>query len=169
MKKVLLFGGTFDPIHNAHINLCEIAFKTINADFCYFILAKNPRWKTPCSRPEDRLNMLKLALKDKPNFKISLIEYNSKEDITYTYNTIVEFKKTVKDDLYYLIGADQLNKLHEWYKIDELSKLVKFICISRPDYEVSSENEVKYNVYVINENVSSMSSTKLRELIDASL
>ena len=117
--------------YNAHINLCEIAFKTIAADLCYIILAKNPRWKTPFSRPEDRLNMLKLALQDKPNFKISLIEYNSKEDITYTYNTIVEFKKTIKDDLYYLIGADQLNKLHEWYKIDELSKMVKFVVFRR--------------------------------------
>ena len=164
MKKILLFGGTFEPIHNALINLCEIAFKTIAADLCYIILAKNPPWKTPFSPPEDRLNMLKLALQDKPNFKISLIEYNSKDDITYTYNTIVEFKKTIKDDLYYLIGADQLNKLHEWYKIDELSKMVKFVVFRRYGYELNVDNLKKYNCQLIEAKKMDISSTHIRLL-----
>ena len=164
MKKILLFGGTFDPIHNAHITLAEIAFKTIDANYCYFILAKNPRWKTPSSRPIDRLKMLKLALKNKKKFKISLIEYHSKEDVTYTYNTIVELRKKVKGELYYLIGADQLAKLHQWYRIDELSQMVNFVVFRRYGYELSEENIKRYNCRIIESKEMDISSTHIRLL-----
>lgn len=164
MKKILLFGGTFDPIHNAHLKLAEIAYKTIDANYCYFILAKNPRWKTPLSRPIDRLRMLKLALKDKKKFKISLIEYNSKEEVTYTYNTIVEMKKKVKGEYYYLIGADQLNQLDKWYKIDELAQMVNFVVFRRYGYSLSEENIKRYNCRIIEAKEMDVSSTHIRLL-----
>lgn len=164
--KTIIFGGSFDPIHNGHIKLAETALKAINADKVVFLIAKNPRWKSKRTDDVHRYNMVSLAIQEYNNFEVSRLELDSNEEVNYTFDTISRYKREENEELYFLIGFDQLEQLHKWYKIDELSKLVKFICISRPDYEVSSENEVKYNVYVINENVSSMSSTKLRELID---
>ena len=106
-KKILLFGGSFDPIHNAHIELTLQAYNELKVDKCYFILAKNPRWKKPLSTSKQRLEMLELALKDYKQFEISLIEYNSNKEITYTYDTIMEMGNFDQNEYYYLIGTDQ--------------------------------------------------------------
>ena len=164
--KTIIFGGSFDPIHNGHIKLAQKALEVINADRVVFMVAKNPRWKSKRTDDEHRYNMLLLGLKDHPSFIVSRLELDSNREINYTYDTILEFKKEENEELYFLIGYDQLEQLDRWYKIDELSKLVKFVCISRPDYQINLQNATKYNVLVIKESVSSMSSTKLRELID---
>lgn len=164
--KTIIFGGSFDPVHNGHIKLAKKALEVVNADRVVFMVAKNPRWKSKRTDDEHRFNMLKIAIKDYPSFIVSRQELNSNADVNYTYDTICSYPKENNEELYFLIGYDQLNQLDKWYKIEELSKLVKFICISRPDYLVNLDNANKYNVLVIKENVSSMSSTKLRELID---
>lgn len=144
-KKILLFGGSFDPIHNAHIELTLQAYNELKVDKCYFILAKNPRWKKPLSSSKQRLEMLELALKDYKQFEISLIEYNSNKEITYTYDTIMEMGNFNQNEYYYLIGTDQLALLHKWYKIDELSSLVHFVVFKRYAYPVNEENLNKYH------------------------
>lgn len=164
--KTIIFGGSFDPIHNGHIKMAKKALEVVNADRVVFMVAKNPRWKSKRTDDEHRFNMLKIALKDYPSFIISRQELDSEAEINYTYDTILNFPKAIDEELYFLIGYDQLSQLDKWYKIDELSKLIKFICISRPDYLINEDNAKKYKVLVIKENVSSMSSTKLRELID---
>ena len=164
--KTIIFGGSFDPIHNGHIKLAKKALEVINADRVIFMVAKNPRWKSKRTDDEHRYNMLQIALKDYPSFIVSRLELDSNVEVNYTYDTILKYPKEENEELYFLIGYDQLEQLHKWYKIEELSKLVKFICISRPEYKLNEENVNKYNVLLVQENISSMSSTKLRELID---
>lgn len=164
--KIIIFGGSFDPIHNGHINIAKRALEVLNADKVIFLPAKNARWKSKKASDYDRLNMIKLAINDYPMFEVSTIELNSTRDTNYTFDTINEFEKSDNDELYFLIGYDQLNQLDKWYKIEELSKIIKFVCFSRPDYQINSKNATNYDVFVINENVSDASSTKVRELID---
>ena len=163
-KKILLFGGSFDPIHNAHIELTLQAYNELKVDKCYFILAKNPRWKKPLSTSKQRLEMLELALKDYKQFEISLIEYNSNKEITYTYDTIMEMGNFNQNEYYYLIGTDQLALLHKWYKIDELSSLVHFVVFKRYAYPVNEENLNKYHCTLLNNKELDISSTKIRNL-----
>lgn len=164
MKKVLLFGGSFDPIHNAHLVLARHAYQELKVDKCYFIIAKNPRWKHPDTTPEERLDMLKLALQDYKEFEISLIEFNSNSDPTYTYDTIVELNKIEQNKYYYLIGSDQEQLLHKWYKIDELSKLVQFVVFKRFGYPLDEDNLKKYHCEVLKSEEFDISSTNIRKL-----
>lgn len=167
--KTIIFGGSFDPIHNGHLKIAELAMKNINADRVLFIPAKQARWKENPTDGIDRLNMIKLAIRDYPYMEVSEIELDAKEDVNYSYNTILKLKEKSNDDFYLLIGADHVERLNEWYMIDELSKLVQFIAFARPDYKMDSNNIQKYNVQVIGSVVSKMSSSSLRkcQMLDA--
>ena len=63
MSSIILFGGTFDPIHNGHLHIASMVKSRLNADKVIFVPAKNPRWKDP-SATSSRLEMLELAIKD---------------------------------------------------------------------------------------------------------
>ena len=128
------------------------------------MLAKSPRWKDGYVEAKHRLNMLKIALEDKKWASIDLTEYNSLEEVNYTYNTINKIKDKYEGPLYLLIGTDQLNKLDKWYKVEELSKLVTFVCVVRKEYQVDEEMVKRYHVTIIREAVSNMSSTKCRNM-----
>lgn len=162
--KTIIFGGSFDPIHLGHIKMALKAKEFLNADKVVFMLAKAPRWKVTKEESFHRLEMLKIALKDYSWAAIDLTEYNSEEEINYTFNTINLVKDKYDGEIYFLFGGDQLNKLDKWYRIDELSKLVNLVAITRPDYVIDDENVNRYQVTLIKENVSEMSSTKLRNL-----
>ena len=162
--KTILFGGSFDPLHNGHIKVALKAKENLNADRVVFILAKSPRWKDPTATDRDRLEMLKLGIKDYPEFEICLDEFNSSSEVNYTYDTVKNFKKAEDEELYFLIGTDQEIKLDKWYEIDKLSKLVNFVCVSRPGENINKENLEKYKVLLIDSPVSDMSSTGVRLL-----
>ena len=163
MKKIILFGGSFDPIHNAHLELTKKAFDFLKADKCYFILSQTPRWKKPLTSGKQRLEMLKLALKAYPEFEISLIEYNSEVE-TYTYETVLKFGNFEENKYYYLIGSDQLNLLDKWYEIEKLSSLVQFIVFNREGYPINQENLKKYHCILLNNETIDISSSNIRSL-----
>lgn len=164
--KTIIFGGSFDPIHNGHIQIAKTALKAINADKVVFLIAKNPRWKDKRTDDIHRLNMVNLAIKDNPKFELSKLELESSSSVNYTYDTILKYPKEENEELFFLIGYDQLGQLNKWYEIDKLSRLVKFIVYTRPEYELNLTNLEKYNCLLINGELSTMSSTKLRELKD---
>lgn len=163
--KTLIFGGSFDPIHNGHLKILEIVTKHLRIDRVVLIPARAPRWKKlSLTSDEQRIQMIKLAIEGKDNYSICYDEMNSSDEINYTYNTIKQFKKKDDEELFLLIGFDQLDVLDKWYEIDKLSRLVKIVAIARPNYQIVSENVQKFNVLVINEEISSMSSSSLRQL-----
>lgn len=164
MNKILLFGGSFDPIHNAHLKLTNFAYRYLKVDRCDFVLAKNPRWKSPSTTPNQRLEMLSIALQDYSHFNISLIEYNSNKEVSYTYDTVMEMGSFDTNKYYYLIGSDQLEVLNKWYKIDELSKLVQFVVFIRYGYPINNENLRKYNCILLPNKEFDISSTEIRSL-----
>ena len=111
MKKII-FGGAFDPIHNGHIRVAREASKKFNATVI-FVPAKNPRWKEPTETSENRLEMLKLALKA-VDFKYEIEEYelNSNAEVNYSIDTIKHLKeKYANDNLYLLIFFSFNNSL----------------------------------------------------------
>lgn len=160
--KTIIFGGSFDPIHNSHIKIAKKAKEYLSADQVVFLIAKKARWKDTKTNNLDRLNMLEIALKDYPWAKIDLEEFNQDQEVNYTYETMLKLKNKYSGELYFLIGSDQEEKLHDWYKIDELSKLVKIICVTRPNYSLNYDNINKYNVDVITYDPGETSSSDIR-------
>ena len=163
MKKILIYGGSFDPIHKGHIKVAKKVKTALQIDKVVFELASSPRWKTPYVQPLDRLKMLKMAIMSYSDFEYDLFEYNSSDEINYSYNTALHFKELYpEDELYMLVGYDQVNKLHDWYKIDELSKIVHIVAYNRKGEEVSEANIQKYHVIIIKGKLYNTSSTRIR-------
>ncbi len=173
MKRIILFGGSFDPIHNGHIFIAKRALEFIKGDKVVFIISKNPRWKKAKNNEIQRLDMLKLALENEPMLDYSDIELNLSGGGHYTIDTIKEIlkkdkKNGKKQGYFFLIGEDQLENLHKWYQIDELIKLVKFIVYKRNNKSEMSvagkANALKYSVMIIEGETYQCSSTGIREL-----
>ena len=166
MSNIVVFGGTFDPVHNGHLRIAEEASKKFNASII-FVPAKSPRWKTPEETSNQRLDMLKIALKS-VNFKYEIddFELNSKDEINYSIDTVKYFKKKYpNDNIYFLIGADQVNKFRDWKDAKELSSLAHILYVSRPGFELNQDIIKEFNMENLGfEKSGAVSSSDIREL-----
>ncbi|MCR5333050.1 MAG: nicotinate (nicotinamide) nucleotide adenylyltransferase [Bacilli bacterium] len=140
MANYILFGGTFDPVHNGHIRIATAASLKLNADVI-FIPARSPRWKTPLTSAEHRTKMLKIAMKGTAcGSSISDFELKSTADINYSIDTIRYFvKKYPKDKFFFVIGADQVNNFPEWKEAEEISNLTTVVYVSRPNVKLNKQ------------------------------
>jgi len=121
-RKIVLFGGTFDPIHLGHVEVAAFAYEAIGAEKVIFVPAKRSPLKnfSPVAGDEQRMEMINLAIAGYENFEVRDFELNGPEP-SYTIDTIRHFKEKLGDmDVYWLAGADNLDELSQWYKIDEL-------------------------------------------------
>jgi len=122
-KSIILFGGTFDPVHNAHVRVAQVAAEHLNAQQLIFIPVRRSPHKnfTPLASDRDRLKMIQLAIESLPNFSVSDCEVKRSEP-SYTIDTIEYFKRQMGKNvrLYWLVGADTVKDLLYWRRIDEL-------------------------------------------------
>jgi len=166
MANYIIYGGTFDPIHNGHIRIANYASKKFNADVI-LVPAKNPRWKDDVTPVEHRLKMLKLSLKYLPSgTSISKYEIKSNDEINYSINTLRYFAKKYKNDkLYFIIGGDQVDRFHEWKDCDEIASLSQIVYCARPGVTLDKNNIDRFHMISLDFNNSGeVSSTSIREL-----
>ncbi|MBE0573012.1 MAG: nicotinate (nicotinamide) nucleotide adenylyltransferase [Ignavibacteriaceae bacterium] len=140
MSKVGIFGGTFDPIHMGHLITAQSVKELRNLEKIIFIPAFISPHKSDAktSSPEDRLNMIKLAIEAIPFFEYSDMEVK-KGGISYSVDTLIELKKQYSE-LEFIIGYDNIFTFHTWKKPDEILKLAKIIVLKRrsshpPEFE----------------------------------
>jgi nicotinate-nucleotide adenylyltransferase len=163
MKRILLFGGTFDPIHYGHVGLLHIVKRQLLIDEVDLIPTKQPPWKVDMAPIKHRLAMINLALEDAA-YKICTYEIEQ-PDIAYTIDTVRYFKHQFPDDeLYYLIGSDHASVFHEWKQADELAKLAKFIVYRRPGYPLSRQSIERFHFLIMEGKRFEVSSTRIRAL-----
>ncbi|MGC8554414.1 MAG: nicotinate-nucleotide adenylyltransferase [Candidatus Acidulodesulfobacterium sp.] len=135
--KIGIFGGTFNPIHYGHLRAAEeIAEKFL--DEVIFVptnITSNKSIDAEAeAHPQKRLEMIRIAIKDEQKFKTSDIEIK-RGGFSYSYDTIVEFKKKYKnDDLYFIVGADAFAGLKNWKNAETILKTIDFIVAGRPKY-----------------------------------
>lgn len=163
MNKII-YGGGFDPIHEGHMNIARLASKQLDGDVI-FVPSHYPIWKIESAPVKDKLEMMKLAIKDEPRFFIDEFEINSGKSFNYSIDTVKYFKdKFPNDTLYYLIGADQVNRFHQWKSPEELSSLARIIYLSRPGYVENLENIEKFHITRLNGNAIDVSSSDIKTL-----
>lgn len=163
--KILLFGGSYNPIHKGHINAALNASNYLQCQEVWFIPRKYNYDGSLLLDGKHRIAMMKMALAEFPNFKICDIELKDRnKKLIYTYNTARLLTKKYKNQyqFYFLIGADQLNNIERWYKIDQLTKLFQFVCFKRPGYIINEKLAQKYHVLIIDGKQIDASSTKVR-------
>ncbi|MFV0381781.1 MAG: nicotinate (nicotinamide) nucleotide adenylyltransferase [Breznakia sp.] len=144
MKKIALLGGSFDPVHDGHVEIAKAARKQLSVDEVWFVLsAITPLKKRQLSAYHHRYQMLKRALHKYKKFKICTIEKGSTE-ANYTVDTIRKLKrKHPKNKFYFLFGADQVAHLHEWKDIDILSKQITLCVVKRNTYQLTSSYKLR--------------------------
>lgn len=136
MLKIGILGGSFDPVHFGHLIVARDVLEQMELDRLFFVLAARAPLKARAPQASDtqRLAMLELAIEDDPRFGVLDLELRSR-GVSYTFNTVRTLQKRWPDDeLYWIIGADQLGQLDRWYRIQELTKQIGFISINRPGY-----------------------------------
>jgi nicotinate-nucleotide adenylyltransferase len=144
--RICLFGGTFDPVHAAHLKIAEEAAKNFSLDRVLFVPAANPPHKTSggLAAYEDRFRMVELACAPYTTFEASRLEESSEP--SYTIDTLERFKKTLRpeDKLLFLIGSDAFDELETWRRWQDVVKLTEFIVVRRPGghYHVAENAQV---------------------------
>lgn len=168
MRKIILFGGSFDPIHQGHIEMAKNAKASVNADEVIFILAKNPRWKSPGVDVNARLDMLRLAVQKVNGFSISLYEVDSDAPVNYSIDTAVHFREAYPTaELYYLIGFDEVALFPKWKDAERLSQTVHLLAYGRPGYPLDPAIVAEYHMTLVEGEVHDAASHDIRALKQA--
>jgi nicotinate-nucleotide adenylyltransferase len=131
--KFAVFGGTFDPIHNAHLCVARAALERCALDYVLFIPAGNPPHKSGVTRTpfEHRARMVELACLAERHFRVSRMEEGSER--SYSIYTVERLKLLhPADDVFFLIGADAFAEIETWHRWQELVAMVEFIVVTRP-------------------------------------
>ena len=159
---IAIFGGSFDPPHIGHENIVHKVLDTVDIDKLIVV----PTYLNPFKNkfhlnPLDRFDLLH-NLFDNDKIEVSRFEINQNKAVP-SIETINHFKRLyTPHNIYLIIGADNLKSLHMWNNFEELSRIVKFIVISRDGYE--AKNDI---IQFINIKMDiKISSTILRENFD---
>jgi len=177
-RKIALFGGTFDPIHLGHTTVAADAIAQVGAEKIVFVPAKRSPLKgfLPKANDDDRLNMISLAIAGEKNFEAS--DYELKRPApSYTLATIRKFQSDYGSEtsIHWLIGADGVDDLVYWYKIDELIDACNLATMYRagcepPDFAKfekiwGRERVEKLQRNIIQTPLVDISSTEIRNII----
>ena len=173
-SRVVLFGGTFDPVHVGHTAVAQAAKEKTGAERFVFILARKSPLKRlgPVAGDKDRVQMLELAIKERDGFEVSRWEIERRGN-NYTIDTVRHFKQVYAGAaVYWLMGADQVPELGRWYKVEQLIDECELSVMYRggfekPDFEIyrdkwGDKRVTKLKSNVIETPLVDVSSTEIR-------
>jgi nicotinate-nucleotide adenylyltransferase len=163
-EKIGFFGGCFNPPTNTHIDLANKLIKNEIIERVIFVPVGNYYQKQNLASAEDRYNMLKIATDGYTNLGVEDIDVNS-QDKLYAVDTFKLIENKYPDkDIYFIMGADNFQKMPLWKNYNEIIKKYKFVVIERLKY--SEVNNTNNNIiyYKTNPTVD-ISSTQIRNMI----
>lgn len=169
MRRIGIFGGTFNPIHTAHLIMAEEVRAQVHLDKVLFIPSANP----PHKNTDDiidaatRLEMINLAIEGNNYFESSDIEIKSAQySKSYTVDTLMALRLMYKDEptkLYLIIGMDNLTELHTWKDPGKLFALAEVVVMNRPGFLIQNvHNEYSGRVIFVPAPDIDISSTDIR-------
>ena len=137
MKKLGVFGGSFNPIHLGHLVLAETAREALGLERVIFIPAKLPPHKRAAALAAgaDRLAMIRLAIAGNSSLAVSDIELR-RPGVSYSVDTVRALREKfgAGTQIYFLIGMDTVAELTGWREIALLARLCQFVPLSRPEH-----------------------------------
>ena len=138
-----LFGGTFDPIHRAHLAVAAAAADRFHLDRVIFVPAAHPPHKSGVTHApyEHRVRMVELACQEDARFEASRLEADTAR--SYSIDTIEKVRQRLAaaDELFFILGADAFAEIRSWHRWRDVADAVRFLVVSRPGhlYEVPAE------------------------------
>jgi len=130
-----IFGGTFDPIHRAHLVVAREAADAFSLDQVLFVPGANPPHKEAGTPYEHRYKMVELACKEDSRFSPSRLEEESRK--SYSIQTI-ERVKAANGEVFFVIGADAFAEIQTWFRWQDVVREVEFIVVTRPGHQYVS-------------------------------
>ena len=143
--RLALFGGTFDPIHKAHLAIARSAADHFHLDRVLFVPAARPPHKSGVTHApyEDRVRMAELACAGERRFEVSRLEEAT--EYSYSIDTIEKLQARLDpgDELFFIIGADAFAEIRTWHRWRDVAAAVRFLVISRPGHRYLTPPEVR--------------------------
>jgi nicotinate-nucleotide adenylyltransferase len=171
VKRIGLFGGSFDPVHNGHIEAVNSFLESGLIDEIWILLTPAPPHKPDQKKTdfEHRYNMLKLAFQESDNIKISNLEKDLPKP-SYTLQTILHLKTQHPDKTFFLcLGEDSLQSFHKWHKYDEILEECTLLVVDRPgsDHGDVDSDILEKSIFVDHKSMN-ISSTEIRRASNSS-
>jgi nicotinate-nucleotide adenylyltransferase len=144
LKKIAIYGGTFDPVHNAHLILAREALETLGLEKVILVPAAiSPLKKAaPIASGDMRLKMLQAAIESEEGFAIDDCELR-RPPPSWTIDTVLEIRKRETDsEIYLLIGEDNVATLDRWRRFDDLKKMVRFVVLDRTGSQTQRDYQI---------------------------
>jgi nicotinate-nucleotide adenylyltransferase len=147
VKRIGIFGGTFNPIHYGHLIAAQTVGVAIKLNQTIFVPCAQPPHKTERELvpARDRLAMIRLAIKGNPFFAVSDFEVK-KGGKSYSVETVKYFRSAYPKNtrFYFIVGTDAAEQLHTWKNIDALVKMTEFVGVIRPGHPPKIRHSIKF-------------------------
>ncbi len=170
-NKIGILGGNFNPVHFTHLMMADQVAQRLELDKVWLMPEALPPHvdEKKTISAEHRVKMLELAIADSPRLSLELGEV-ARGGKSYTYDTMKHLTQAYPDtDFYFIIGADCINDLPTWHKIDELLASCKFIATKRPSYTLDlttiQQHFKNFNITLLETPELEISSTDIRQRI----
>jgi nicotinate-nucleotide adenylyltransferase len=139
---VIVFGGTFDPVHVGHLRIAEQVLRATGAAFVWFLPARIPALRdAPLAPAEDRLALLRTAVSGHPEFQVREDELR-RSGPSYTVDTMHALRRDHPDlQVSLLLGADAARSIRRWQRADELQQREHFVIVNRSGVDTLGEDE----------------------------
>ena len=163
-QRVGIMGGTFDPIHHGHLVAANEVADRFALDEVVFVPSGQPWQKGSAASPaEDRYLMTVIATASNPRFHVSRVDIDRRGP-TYTVDTLRDLRRVYGDqtELFFITGADALDKILSWKDADELFELAHFVGVTRPGFTLSGAHLPAEAVSLVQVPAMAISSTDCR-------
>jgi len=148
-QRIALYGGTFDPVHNGHLDVARKVSELFEIEKVIFLPAQVAPHKVgrPVTDPLLRYAMLVLATEDNPKLFVSTFEIEA-PNRRYTVDTLSHFVRTLgtTSELFFIMGADSWVEITTWREWQKLLTMTNHIVVTRPGYTLSGPEEVKERI-----------------------
>lgn len=172
MKKIGVFGGTFDPVHIGHIEKADEALLKLDLDSVLWVVSGEPWMKTgrPISAARHRVEMVKIAISGKADMEVSDIEI-TRGGPSHTVDTLLQLNKAYpENELTLLVGSDLIKKFDQWKSINTVLSLAKLAIFVRTENEIDLGNvqrlhpDANERISVLRGEIIEVTSSRIREL-----
>ena len=167
--KIGIFGGSFNPPHKMHEEIALTLIEKHYVDKVIFVpTGSKYKYKNNLLSDKVRFEMLKLMCRDNNNLEVS--DYELKDNVVYTYETLNYFKNKYKnDEIYFICGTDNLSYIDKWKEGEDILSNNKLLVIKRDTFDINTllekYKDYKDNIIVTDIKENEISSTKIREMI----